>query len=66
MAISTEKLVLYEFPKQVLVYGPQQIEGRIDQNTDISQQLTLWNQEGSSVVRGNLLAIPDCTVATVF
>ncbi len=52
------KLVLYEFPKQVLVYGPQQIEGRIDQNTDISQQLTLWNQEGSSVVRGNLLAIP--------
>lgn len=52
------KLVLYEFPKQVLVYGPQQIEGRIDQNTDISQQLTLWNQEGSSVVRGNLLVIP--------
>lgn len=52
------KLVLYEFPKQVLVYGPQQIEGRIDQNTDISQQLTLWNQEGSSVIRGNLLAIP--------
>ncbi|PZO59907.1 MAG: UPF0182 family protein [Phormidesmis priestleyi] len=52
------QLVLYEFPKQVLVYGPQQIEGRIDQNTDISQQLTLWNQEGSSVIRGNLLAIP--------
>lgn len=52
------ELVLYEFPKQVLVYGPQQIEGRIDQNTDISQQLTLWNQQGSSVVRGNILAIP--------
>ena len=52
------KLVLYKFPKQVLVYGPQQIEGRIDQNTDISQQLTLWNQEGSSVVRGNILVIP--------
>ncbi|MEM9087660.1 MAG: UPF0182 family protein [Cyanobacteria bacterium P01_F01_bin.53] len=52
------KLVLYEFPKQVLVYGPQQIEGRIDQNTDISQQLTLWNQQGSSVIRGNLLVIP--------
>jgi len=52
------ELVLYEFPKQVLVYGPQQIEGRIDQNTDISQQLTLWDQEGSSVIRGNLLAIP--------
>ncbi|MGB7085838.1 MAG: UPF0182 family protein [Phormidesmis sp.] len=52
------QLVLYEFPKQVLVYGPQQIEGRIDQNTDISQQLTLWDQQGSSVIRGNLLAIP--------
>ncbi len=52
------KLLLYEFPKQALVYGPQQIEGRIDQNTDISEQLTLWNQQGSSVIRGNLLAIP--------
>ncbi|MEL7143342.1 MAG: UPF0182 family protein [Cyanobacteria bacterium J06573_11] len=52
------KLVLYEFPKQVLVYGPQQIEARIDQNPDISEQLTLWNQEGSSVIRGNLLVIP--------
>lgn len=52
------QLVLYEFPKQVLVYGPQQIEARIDQNPDISQQLTLWNQQGSSVIRGNLLVIP--------
>ncbi|MEL6939182.1 MAG: UPF0182 family protein [Cyanobacteria bacterium J06598_1] len=52
------ELVLYEFPKQVLVYGPQQIEARIDQNTDISGQLTLWNQQGSSVIRGNLLVIP--------
>ncbi len=52
------QLVLYEFPKQVLVYGPQQIEARIDQNTDISGQLTLWNQQGSSVIRGNLLVIP--------
>jgi hypothetical protein len=52
------RLIVYEFPKQMLVYGPQQIEGRIDQNTDISQQLTLWNQQGSSVIRGNLLAIP--------
>ncbi|MGB3300897.1 MAG: UPF0182 family protein [Phormidesmis sp.] len=52
------ELVLYEFPKQLLVYGPGQIEGRIDQNTDISQQLTLWNQQGSSVIRGTLLAIP--------
>ncbi len=52
------QLVLYEFPKQVLVYGPQQIEARIDQDTDISGQLTLWNQQGSSVIRGNLLVIP--------
>lgn len=52
------QLVLYEFPKQVLVYGPQQIEARIDQNPDISEQLTLWNQQGSNVIRGNLLVIP--------
>lgn len=52
------ELVLYEFPKQGIIYGPQQIEGRIDQNTDISQQLTLWDQQGSSVIRGNLLVIP--------
>ncbi|EDX86539.1 conserved hypothetical protein [Synechococcus sp. PCC 7335] len=52
------QLVLYKFPKQVLVYGPQQIEARIDQNPDISEQLTLWNQQGSSVIRGNLLVIP--------
>ena len=52
------ELVLYEFPKQGIVYGPQQIDGRIDQNTDISQQLTLWGQQGSSVIRGNLLVIP--------
>ena len=52
------QLVLYEFPKQVLVYGPQQIEARVDQNPDISEQLTLWNQQGSSVIRGNLLVIP--------
>ena len=52
------ELVLYAFPKQGIIYGPQQIEGRIDQNTDISQQLTLWDQQGSSVIRGNLLVIP--------
>lgn len=52
------QLVLYKFPKQVLVYGPQQIEARIDQTPDISEQLTLWNQQGSSVIRGNLLVIP--------
>nr|WP_313885459.1 UPF0182 family protein [Desulfallas sp. Bu1-1] len=52
------KLIVYEFPKQQLVYGPMQIEARIDQDTTISQQLTLWNQRGSSVIRGNLLVIP--------
>ena len=50
--------LLYEFPKQELVYGPSQIEARIDQNPDISQQLTLWSQEGSRVIRGDLLVIP--------
>ncbi|HBV97807.1 MAG: hypothetical protein JL50_02800 [Peptococcaceae bacterium BICA1-7] len=52
------KLLLYEFPKQELVYGPQQIEARIDQDSYISQQITLWSQKGSSVNRGNLLVIP--------
>lgn len=52
------KLLLYEFPKQKLVFGPQQIEARIDQNPEISQQLSLWNQRGSRVIRGNLLVIP--------
>ena len=52
------KLIVYEFPKDKLVYGPFQIEARINQNTEISQQLTLWNQMGSRVIRGNLLVIP--------
>ena len=52
------KLLLYEFPKQELVYGPFQIEARIDQNPEISQQLTLWSQEGSRVIRGDILVIP--------
>ncbi|MCF8008666.1 MAG: UPF0182 family protein [Halanaerobiales bacterium] len=51
-------LVLYEFPKDTLVYGPSQIESRIDQDSEISQKLTLWSQRGSSVIRGNLLVIP--------
>ncbi len=46
------------YPKQQLVYGPSQIEARIDQNTTISQQLSLWNGSGSEVIRGNLLTIP--------
>jgi uncharacterized membrane protein (UPF0182 family) len=52
------KLLVYTFPKQRLVYGPQQIESRINQDTDISKELTLWNQQGSQVIRGNLLVVP--------
>jgi hypothetical protein len=52
-----QKLV-YEFGKESLVYGPKQVEARIDQDPVISSQLTLWNQQGSSVIRGNLLVIP--------
>lgn len=52
------RLVEYQFPKERLIYGPQQIEARIDQDTLISQQLSLWNQMGSKVIRGNLLVIP--------
>jgi uncharacterized membrane protein (UPF0182 family) len=52
------KLLLYKFPKQELVYGPLQIEARIDQEPAISGQLSLWHQRGSQVIRGNLLVIP--------
>ncbi|RMG94314.1 MAG: UPF0182 family protein [Chloroflexi bacterium] len=52
------ELVVYELPKQELVFGPIQIEGRIDQEPDISQQFSLWNQRGSRVIRGNLIVIP--------
>ena len=52
------KLVVYNFPKQKLIYGPRQIEARIDQDSFISQQLSLWNQRGSQVIRGSLLVIP--------
>jgi len=52
------KVIVYKFPKQKLVYGPRQIEARIDQDTVISQQLSLWHQRGSNVIRGSLLAIP--------
>jgi uncharacterized protein len=50
--------VVYDFPKTRLVDGPQQIEARIDQNAQLSGQLTLWNQQGSHVKRGSLLVIP--------
>ncbi len=52
------RLVLYQFPKQRLIYGPSQIEARIDQTPEISEQMTLWSQAGSRVIRGNLLVIP--------
>jgi uncharacterized protein len=52
------ELIVYEFPKDKLVFGPFQIEARISQDTAISQQLTLWNQLGSRVIRGKLHAIP--------
>ncbi|HEY8417521.1 MAG TPA: UPF0182 family protein, partial [Limnochordales bacterium] len=52
------RLLLYEFPKDVLIYGPMQIEARIDQHPDISQLLTLWAQRGSQVIRGNMLVLP--------
>jgi len=52
------RLGVYKFSKEALVYGPMQVESRIDQDPDISQQLTLWNQRGSSVNRGNLIVIP--------
>ena len=51
-------LVLYKLPKDKLIFGPMQLEARIDQQPDISSQLTLWGQGGSEVIRGNLLAIP--------
>ncbi len=52
------KMVLYKFPKGINVYGTMQIENRIDQEPDISREMTLWDQGGSAVIRGNLLVIP--------
>jgi len=52
------KLIALDFPKAKLVYGPKQIDARIDQDAFISQQLSLWGQRGSQVIRGSLLAIP--------
>lgn len=51
-------LLLYQFPKQVLVYGPEQIEALINQDPIISQQISLWNRQGSQAIQGNLLVIP--------
>ena len=52
------KLSLYEFPKQELIYGSFQIEARIDQDPTIAEQITLWSQRGSRVIRGDILVIP--------
>ncbi len=52
------RLVSYRFPRQATVYGPQQIDARINQEPDISSQITLLNQAGSRVIRGNMLVIP--------
>ncbi|MDX2100026.1 MAG: UPF0182 family protein [Leptolyngbyaceae cyanobacterium bins.59] len=52
------KLLLYTFPKERLVYGPEQIEARINQDPVISQQISLWNRQGSRAIQGNLLIIP--------
>ena len=51
-------LLLYKFPKQKLIYGPNQIEALINQDPVISQQISLWNREGSRAIQGNLLIIP--------
>ena len=52
------KLLVYNFPKSRLIDGPLQIEARIDQNSQLSSQFTLWDQQGSNVLRGHLLVIP--------
>ena len=51
-------LIAYQFPKQKLVFGPRNIQARINQDPVISQQIALWNQQGSRVITGSLLAIP--------
>ncbi len=52
------ELVFFQLSKQQLAYGPMQIESRIDQDANISKDLTLWNQQGSHVLRGNIIALP--------
>ena len=52
------KLMAYTFPRDRLIYGPKQIDARINQDSFISQQLTLWSQRGSEVIRGSMLVIP--------
>jgi len=52
------EMFVHQFPKQKNIYGPQQIENRINQDSNISKELNLWSQGGSEVIRGNLIAIP--------
>jgi len=52
------KLAVYRFPRQSLVFGPNQIANRINQDTEVSRQISLWDQRGSEVLRGELLVIP--------
>ncbi len=52
------QFITYQFPKDQMVLGPQQVETKIDQDSFLSGQLTLWDQHGSKVIRGNVLAIP--------
>ena len=52
------ELIFFQLSKQQLMYGPMQIESRIDQDQNISKDLTLWNQQGSHVLRGNIIALP--------
>ena len=60
------QLGVFKFPKEELFYGPMQIEARFDQDPYISQQLTLWNQQGSETIRGNLMVVPiDDTILYV-
>jgi uncharacterized membrane protein (UPF0182 family) len=52
------EMKVYKFPKEKTVFGPMQIESRVDQDTEISKSLTLWGQVGSRVIRGNLMVVP--------
>ena len=62
----SSRLVVYRFPRQATIFGPQQVEARINQDPEISAQITLLGQSGSRVIRGNLLVIPvDETVMYV-
>jgi uncharacterized membrane protein (UPF0182 family) len=52
------KLIVIQFPKQTLIFGPSQVAARISQDQVIAPQITLWNQQGSEVIQGTLLVIP--------